>query len=150
MNTAETLITLMDSGLNMLFDTVKAMPTEKLTWKPAPTSRTVVDLLNEFISTIPGSADMLTARTMNPDFVSGFKEGVERTVAEYESDIRAATKTLYAAMRAFPESDFTHKLSLPWGDMSFLDIMSYPYWNLMYHIGQINYIQTLYGDTDMH
>jgi len=25
-----------------------------------------------------------------------------------------------------------------------------PYWNITYHLGQINYIQTLYGDSVMH
>jgi hypothetical protein len=30
------------------------------------------------------------------------------------------------------------------------DILFACYWNLTYHCGQVNYIQMLLGDTDMH
>jgi hypothetical protein len=35
-------------------------------------------------------------------------------------------------------------------DMTVLQIMSLMVWNCNYHEGQICYIQTLYGDKDMH
>jgi hypothetical protein len=31
-----------------------------------------------------------------------------------------------------------------------IEMMDYPRWNFNYHNGQIAYIQTLYGDKEMH
>jgi hypothetical protein len=30
------------------------------------------------------------------------------------------------------------------------DVILSPYWQLVYHTGQVNYIQTLYGDRELH
>jgi hypothetical protein len=40
---------------------------------------------------------------------------------------------------------------MPWGaKMTFAELLFLNYWNLVYHQGQIAYIQTLYGDREMH
>jgi len=147
MNTQETIIKLIEEGLPMLLNGVKAMPEEKLTWKPAETARTAMEVAAEAVSMLSACAGMLENRGMSKH---GDDESRPTTVAELEAAAKEGAAKLYAVIRAFPEADFEKTLDLPWGKMSFFQIMSYPYWNIMWHAGQINYIQTLYGDTEMH
>ena len=60
-------------------------------------------------------------------------------------------EALFAAIAALPESKLEEKCPVPWNpDTTFADVVFFAYWNLVYHIGQINYIQLLLGDTEMH
>jgi hypothetical protein len=54
-----------------------------------------------------------------------------------------------AAIIAFPEAEMNDEITLPWGTYTLAAVMGFPAWNLNYHFGQINYIQTLYGDFSM-
>ena len=42
---------------------------------------------------------------------------------------------------------------MPWGDgmtETLANVMLHHFWNIVYHEGQIAYIQTIYGDREMH
>lgn len=44
-------------------------------------------------------------------------------------------------------------MAFPWnpsGSKPIAECCFHPYWNMVYHQGQISYIQTLYGDFDEH
>ena len=52
-----------------------------------------------------------------------------------------------------PDADLDKKRWLPYDggrDFTMPEMMDYPRWNFNYHLGQIAYIQTLYGDKEMH
>jgi hypothetical protein len=56
-------------------------------------------------------------------------------------------------MAEVSDADLDVEHPLPWNadaKMTTADMMFFPYWNLVYHVGQINYIQLLLGDTEMH
>ena len=53
----------------------------------------------------------------------------------------------------YPEGDLDRMIALPFMPdlkLSVAEILASPYWNLTYHLGQINFIQTTYGDMEMH
>ena len=143
------LAAMYNDGVSMLWKTVRATPEEKLDWKPAETSRTARELLNELITSTKGSAAMLV-ELKAPSGDMDWSGDTTLSVDEMEKAHQASSDAFLAAVSAFPEDKWHEVLELPWGTMSFFDIASYPYWNLMYHYGQIAYIQTLYGDKDMH
>ena len=71
------------------------------------------------------------------------------TLEACEEAGKANLEAMKAAIIAFPESDMDVRIDLPWGNYSLTEVMGFPAWNMIYHFGQINYIQTLYGDFSM-
>jgi uncharacterized damage-inducible protein DinB len=134
-------------GTEDLWRNVGAMPADKLTWKPAETSRTAQELIEEIVSATVYNTAVLTTKTSADD---AWVSVAGKSLKELEQLQRAGVAEFLAAVKEFPESEYTEQITLPWGAMTYFDVMSYNYWNLMYHIGQIAYIQTLYGDKEMH
>ncbi len=140
---------LIEEGLPMLFSAAKAMPEDKYDWKPEPTSRSARELVIESVTMLVNTASLLHNRVMG-DYEVALEENGKLSLVDLEEKALQDAQTLYAAIRAFPDSDLNTTVELPWMTSTFFQVMSYPYWNLMYHAGQVNYIQTLYGDTEMH
>ena len=40
------------------------------------------------------------------------------------------------------------QVDMPWGPMAMAQIIAYPFWNMCYHEGQINYITSMLGCLD--
>jgi len=147
MNTQETFVKLLEDGIPMLFTAAKAMPADKFDWKPEETSRSAHQLVVECITMLALSAGFLTTREM-PSYEEESARYEGKSVEELEKMGKENAEKLYKAIRAFPDADLGVSVELPWGKSTFFQAMSYPYWNIMWHTGQLNYIQTLYGDTD--
>jgi hypothetical protein len=73
-----------------------------------------------------------------------------KSIDQLEAELTKTSADFFAVARAFPEEMLMEDVVLPWTTLKFVEMMAYPYWNMMYHIGQITYIQTLYGDEDIH
>ncbi len=71
-------------------------------------------------------------------------DDAKRLMDEYQ-------EALFKALDSLPESKLNEKMILPWGQETtwgqFAFLASY---HTCYHAGQLNYIQTLLGDADMH
>ncbi|MBU6389891.1 hypothetical protein KGQ71_05255, partial [Patescibacteria group bacterium] len=94
------------------------------------------------------SAELIRSQK-NPEMPESGKE-ISMTVKDLEAAHREAVEEYLRAVRQFPEGNLHDTIKLPWGEMNFLQIIFYPYWNLVYHWGQISYLQTMYGDKEMH
>jgi len=147
MDYAESLDILLHSGADALWRTVRAMPADKLDWKPAETSRTARELVEEIVMTTGFSAGFISTQKM-PDMEGGDKS--PKSVEEMEQEHRAGLEDAIAAIKAFPADKLKEEVELPWGKQSWLEVIGYLYWNMMYHYGQIAYIQTMYGDKETH
>jgi uncharacterized damage-inducible protein DinB len=54
-------------------------------------------------------------------------------------------------IEAVPDERLEETRAMPWGGtMTLADRLFICYWNLTYHDGQVNYLQRLLGDTEMH
>jgi len=76
-----------------------------------------------------------------------------KTIDDCERVCKENSEKLYEVIRSVSEADFEISVHLPFGggmDRSLADVMMFHYWNIVYHVGQINFIQTLYGDKEMH
>ena len=150
MNYVDSLELMFKDGVDNLWRSVNAMPEDKIIWRPAEGSRTARELLEELVSTTVYSISLIHPQE-NPAKESEDKADLNtKTVAELETEHRSAVVEFLKAVAAFPEEKLSETMDLPWGTMSFFQIISYPYWNLVYHWGQIGYIQTMYGDQEMH
>jgi hypothetical protein len=133
---------------------VRAMPADKQIWKPLEKGRNVLDQAKECAAINFITAEILRSRALPEDFSAEYGKHCGR--AETTDDIldllSQSGEALAAAILEFPSSDLDQTLKLPWDETpsSFAEIMVMPYWNTAYHIGQACYIQTLYGDDEMH
>ena len=139
---------------NGLIRNLKAMPTEKQTWRPLDSGRSALDQVQECAVINAWAAEIFRTRsvpTLGGDEFSRMK--TENDTAEKAcSALESATGVLSAAILAFPATDLDETVKLPWDEMesTFGELFLVPYWNMAYHLGQVCYIQTLYGDTDFH
>jgi len=157
MSFKEELIQMTDKAGQEFLLNVRAMPPDKLTWKPLDTGRSALDLLQEVAQSASYVIPILETRQV-PDFNAEMFTGLmaERqtwdTIEKCESVMKANHARLFEIIRDFPDEDLQQTVHLPFAggfDQTMAEIMSYQYWNLSYHLGQVCYIQTLYGDMEM-
>ena len=66
---------------------------------------------------------------------------------------KGSLATLFDAIRNCSDERLKETVWLPYDggrDFTIQEICEYPRWNADYHLGQISYIQILYGDKEMH
>lgn len=134
------------------FRYVEEIPVDKLDWRPLGSGQSALSMAQE-IGITP------TWAMMTMDDIP-FGEGES-------TDYRKEWKTIEKCNKEFDErfvgwSEFVLGLSeddlkrtkfLPFNggrDHTFLELLEYPRWNTTWHMGQVAYIQTLYGDRDMY
>ncbi len=148
MNYADALAEMLHDGTDSLWRTVSSTPDEKLQWHPGPDTRTARELLEELVMTTGYSRQLLELQK-DPG-MAGAADDSDKTIEELEKLHRESIEKYIDAVKAFPEDKLHEKITLPWGEMTFLQVIYYPYWNLVYHWGQISFIQTMYGDKQMY
>ena len=158
MSYQDNIITATENAIESIFRSARAMPAEKIDWSPLAEGRTVLDLLQECAATPLWFVQMITLRKfpdMTPEDMAKGREARKQwaTIDECEKVCKVNSAKLYDAMRAVSEADFMIIVHVPFGggmDMPLMGVMTAHHWNLTYHLGQVNYIQTLYGDKEMH
>ena len=131
-----------------------AIPADKVTWKPLEMGRSVLSQIVECALITGYAANILSALKMQDhDEASHAQAKAELdTIEKALAALQANTDKLVAVIEAFPTEELDNTLQLPWlpEPQSFAKLLLMSYWNNVYHIGQIAYIQTLYGDKEMH
>jgi hypothetical protein len=140
------------------FKSAKAVPADKLTWKPLDLGRSALDQLQE-LAQAPG---YVTGTIKGEPQAGHDPETWEKLLAErqawttIEACEQEAAKNLgvlFDAIRNCSDERLKETVWLPYDggrDFTIQEIVEYPRWNANYHEGQIGYIQTLYGDKEMH
>lgn len=142
-------------AVEMLFRYARAVPEEKLHWRPAQHARSVMEILQEN-AILPYALWLgLEERPQTPDRSMWERAtqlaGDLSTLDACEQACRKGTSELLTAIRQIPPEELEQTIMTPWGKPFSLFELAYDhYWNLTYHLGQIAYIQLLYGDTEYH
>lgn len=141
-----------------LFRVARAVPADKLEWAPMELGRTVLNMLQECAQSPSWCISLLKTRQM-PEFTPELMERMNEERRQWTSleDAESACLKNLEAWRTtvdeFPEAGMHETMTLPFGEprpWHMYELMLVHYWNCTYHLGQINYIQTLYGDREMH
>ena len=157
--TAKELIAIqIERAVTDLFRSAKAMPEDRLNAKSAESCRSPLELLQECAQSLKW-APMLLKSDGPPNFDPEAFEKARQERAQWttiDACEEAARKILAETLdyiENYPESDLDRMIALPFMPdlkLSVAEILASPYWNLTYHLGQINFIQTTYGDMEMH
>lgn len=143
-----------------LITAVSATPPDRLHWRPLECGRPI---LNQAIECV--FANMRWAGTIrNRALTEVPPETVEQVRAVFRQEIdagsytgetvkaklREVTAELAEAILAVSEEELSREIKVGFETYLLADCFLHPYWNMVYHEGQINYIQTLYGDHEDH
>jgi uncharacterized damage-inducible protein DinB len=149
------LCDLTDRGMNNLISAVESTREDKLFWSPAEGARSVVGQLVE-CKQAPGWFQAIAdAKDMSP-FTKEKREADNREQTERRDwevlvqELRASCEKYKARLRTMDDDELNHMVDSWVGKVPLSDLLVFPIRNMSWHTGQICYIQTLYGDWDMH
>jgi uncharacterized damage-inducible protein DinB len=138
------------SAVGDLEAAIDRLPADKQAWKPMGDARTAMDQVAE-VAILSGSmVDLIKTRSFPQDYdFSQFQAQKDALVAKGLDELKATLKEnssrAVAAILEVSDEDLGVEVQMPWGAMSLSQIISYPYWNTIYHEGQINYIASMIG-----
>lgn len=147
-NALELLADLTRRQVDSLFEAVRQIPADKLDWKPAPGARSALDQLQELATVFSGVPGAVKSRKldMSPDDFAKYQQERAKLTdpADLEQRIRAQAATMIDFILTIEPEELDDKVEMPWpGDFRVSGMLSYCYWNMSYHEGQIYYISTL-------
>lgn len=73
-----------------------------------------------------------------------------QTITEAQEQLIASAGALAATIRSLSDDALETPIQMPRGPLLTRNLMLAPYRNMAYHAGQINFIQTLAGDSEFH
>jgi hypothetical protein len=147
------LISLTQRMKGLLVNDLNAIPADKQNVCPGGCARPPLSLvvecgmINEFIAKFltTGSTERMP-REQREAFMNSFDTS-EKALDYLDNQ----TQTLCAAFETLDENSLGETSDVLFGrPMTRLAIAELPAFHMMYHDGQLNYIQTLYGDTEIH
>lgn len=140
-----------DSTAKAAADLEKAflrLPQDKRITNCGGDSRTPIDQVAECAILNGTTAGILATQSFPADFdFAGFEQAKKDLAQDWEG-LKALfdenTSLAAAAIRAVPDEALDAEIAMPWGPMKISQIIAYPYWNMTYHEGQINYIAAVH------
>jgi uncharacterized damage-inducible protein DinB len=144
-----------EAATEALFRTARAMPEDKLTWHVEGKGRSALDQLQECAMTPLMFIGFLENKPEESDMIEKMKnmQATWTSIDECEQHAKANTEKLLNLIRNFPDDELETMIEIPGSNghkASCSEIMGFQQWNLVYHRAQINFIQTLYGDSNMY
>ena len=120
------------------------LPEDRREWSPGGQARSALNLVAECALLNGYTADLLqTRRWPAPDLQDYLRELGVLTTQGWEP-VRALlqenTRKFSVAVAAVPDDALDADIVMPWGTQTMTEVAAYPYWNMKYHEGQINYL----------
>lgn len=152
------MVTETQKAADEAFKYAKAVPDDKLAWSATETGRTVLSLCREMAQCGGWAYDIISKEELpqwNEESMAAIQKEAEQwsTVEECQAECNNRLAKLFDLIKSLPDEKLADTKWLPYDggrDFTVAEMMDYPRWNFNYHLGQIAYIQTLYGDKDMH
>jgi len=146
-----------EQAVEGIFRTAHTMPQDKLDWKPLDQGRSALDQLQEVTRAATWFSAMLEKQA-NPEFSEAHWEQARKTsqswttLEQCETRCRENTQKIVELIKNC--SDDALAKPIQFGDTgetyTLAEAMTFHHQHLTYHHGQINFIQTLYGDSENH
>ncbi len=158
--TKQLILMLCDAGKNELERTFAAVPDDKLAWKPAPDSRSALDTFGfaaQFLYVTERMIEMRGQDMSSINIREMFGNMAGERAAWSRQDALTHMETNYSKFKATVEALTDEELAMPvtlpmnggtTAPVAFWVMTAYR--NFVARFAQINYIQTLYGDTEGH
>jgi hypothetical protein len=135
-----------------------AVPGDKAGWSPGGVARSTLNQMQEIATSAAWFLPIVRERKA-PEFDEHAVREAMRLRQSYDTvekcvdAARASTSELCQAIADFPDRELEQEMQLPFGGgmvMTMAEVMGMHAWNMIYHLGQINQIQLMLGDKEMH
>jgi hypothetical protein len=152
------LVKMTQRAVDDICRSAEAIPVDREEWSPGEAARPARNIMQEVATQAAWFLPIIRERTI-PEFDEHAMKEAKRTRESYDTiakcveAARANTSELCQAISDFPETRLDEEITLPFGGgmtMTMADLLGLPYWNTVYHLGQINQIQLMLGDREMH
>ena len=152
------MIDVTQKAADEVFRYAKAVPADKLDWKPLDAGRSVIDQCRE-LAMCPFWCQSIIEAMKFPEWDESASEAARKeseqwtTVEMCQDECNRRLRELSAFFKTLPDEKLSETAFLPFDggrDFTVEGMMDYPKWNFNYHLGQIAYVQLLYGDKEMH
>jgi hypothetical protein len=121
------------------------IPADKLAWKPAPTAKSALEIVNHVGGFVLGMVSVARdGQWKDPQFTPA------TDLASAQNLVSGAAESYAAALRTVDPSRLGGEVNLPFGTFPTSQALSMPVVDVIHHHGQIAYLQTLLGDEEMH
>ncbi len=128
---------------------IKRIPEDKREWSAMKDARSAMDQYAECAILNGSTAKLIKDRTWSSqESMDDFFNHKKELAKDYSKAKKLMDENLpkvIEAIKSVPDQDLDVKVDMPWGPMSLKEIISYPFWNMSYHEGQINYIASMLG-----
>lgn len=147
MNTPQTPLELIDSQLDWVQKNINnnldSLPADKFEWKPAPTAKSVLEIINHATGTVHMFTSAVAGRekTDLPPVTS---------IAEAKARITQVVQAHRDLLKSLTPAECAQPVQMPMGEMPKGVAAGLPVVELINHHGQITYIETLLGDEESH
>ncbi len=136
----------------ILTDAASNIPDDKAEWNPEGKGRSAKGILEHMAASNYGFSKVIAGEELNLAIDKSNRKDVALPSSTYENALKRYRKSIDAvvkSMEALPDKQLLEERTLPWGDTSntatAMNIVSF---HTMYHAGQLNYMQTLWGDDE--
>ena len=135
-----------------------AVPKDKHGWHAMGSMRSVLDQMQEIATTAPYFLPLIRSGVA-PAFDEEATKKAVRERAQFNSvdlcvaEARRTVAELCQTLSEVPDHTLEREVIVPFGGdvtWTLADAMAGSYWNFVYHFGQINQIQLMLGDKEMH
>lgn len=155
MNTIEQAIQFTEQNLKQFIHNFSFIPDDKLNWSPSPSAKTPMQILAHCAVAAQGLLEPLTGQNNNTPIDQIIKQ-ITEAEAELTNKDQAltvlkdgVTKGLIA-MKALRPEDLDKVVNHPFTNAPISFWMNLFWRHLDVHGGQIDYLQTIWGDNDFH
>ncbi|MFM9873188.1 MAG: DinB family protein [Fimbriimonadaceae bacterium] len=134
---------------------VEALPSDRLDWSPGDGMRSAQSMMQEVAVSPDFHILVLDGGELSPSFHGDLmaRAAGMTTFSECRREAEESTMRLCSVILGFDDGLLDDEVVLPFGPgvtMTMADVLGQHYWNMVYHLGQVNYIQTALGDNAMH
>ncbi|MBL8059852.1 MAG: DinB family protein [Chthonomonas sp.] len=146
------------SGMELFLRNFSHVPEDKLHWTPVPTAKSALRVAAHAALYAGRFAAMIRARAVpQPESLENWlaeqnaEEIAITTREEMEAAFRKGTAEVLEALDALAPNEVEMSLDSGQGwSMPMTQLMALPGWHATLHLGQIDYLQTCWGDLEIY
>ncbi len=142
----EFLANAIEQGAKNLFAALLALPEDKRAWSPNG-ARSALNLVAECALNNGYTADLIENRAWGAPALDEYlviqNETAAGSLDDLQNLLEANTKRVSAVILSTPDDALGVEIETPFGTMTIAQSIVYPYWNMSYHEGQINFIASM-------
>lgn len=121
------------------------IPADRVHWKPEPTAKSALEIVNHSAEVLHRMSRVLGAGALADVPFSAVAE-----VGDAQELLTASARQYAEMLRGVPEAELRRVMPFRSREFTFVEVAAMPVADMLWHLGQMAYLQTLLGDETNH